>query len=98
MADLVDEHEDDGGVSPAGFGEEGEGVGVVEKLVAKRPVHGGCRREGEGEHIQCSKQVYVLELLWFPHRMHDFTEYNFILSITFLFNQQCNSKTAKLFH
>nr|GMD01492.1 hypothetical protein GW17_00033112 [Ipomoea batatas] len=40
---LVDEHEDDRGVSPGGFGEEGEGVGVVEKLVAERPVHGGCR-------------------------------------------------------
>nr|GLL26928.1 hypothetical protein B296_00022521 [Ipomoea trifida] len=44
---LVDEHEDDGGVSPGGFGEEGEGVGVVEKLVAERPVHGGCRRKAE---------------------------------------------------
>nr|GMC95374.1 hypothetical protein BHM03_00036115 [Ipomoea batatas] len=64
---LVDEHEDDGGVSPGGFGEEGEGVGVVEKLVAERPVHGGCRRKGEAQLNQasqaeppCQRKLFIL--------------------------------------
>ena len=38
---LMNQHEDDGGVAEAGFGEEGEGVGVVEKLIAEGPVDGG---------------------------------------------------------
>ena len=37
--DLMNEHENDAGVAPAGAGKEGEGVGVVEKLVTEGPVH-----------------------------------------------------------
>lgn len=37
----MNEHENDGGVSPTGLWEEREGVGMVEELVAKRPVDGG---------------------------------------------------------
>jgi hypothetical protein len=35
----VDEHQDNGGVTKAGFGEESEGVGMVEELIAKRPIN-----------------------------------------------------------
>lgn len=73
VGDLMDEHEDDGGVSPTGFGEERESVGVIEELIAKRPIHGGGRRNCESEYIECGHQVNVLELLWFPHSMHYFT-------------------------
>lgn len=41
---LVDEHEDDGGVTPSVSREEGEGVGVIQKLVAESPIHGRGRR------------------------------------------------------
>lgn len=37
----MDEHEDDGGVAPPRLREEREGVGVVEELIAERPIHGG---------------------------------------------------------
>lgn len=37
----MNEHENDGSITPPGFGKEGEGVGVVEKLVAEGPVDGG---------------------------------------------------------
>ena len=40
---LVNKHEDDTGVAPAGPRKEGEGVGVVEKLVAEGPVDGSSR-------------------------------------------------------
>lgn len=67
----MDEHEDDGGVAPWGLGEEGEGVGVVEQLVAEGPVDGGGGGEGEGEDVQGGEEVDVLELLRLPHCMHD---------------------------
>lgn len=51
MGDLVNEHKDNCGVTEAGFREEREGVGVVEKLVAERPVDGGSRRNRERKYI-----------------------------------------------
>ena len=67
------EHEDYGSIAPSSLGEEGEGVGMVEELIAKRPIHSTCRWNGEGEDIECCHQINVLELLWFPHSMHNFT-------------------------
>lgn len=49
--DLVNEHEDNGGITETVLGEEGECIGMVEKLVSEGPVHGGGRRQGEGEDV-----------------------------------------------
>lgn len=68
----MNEHENDAGVTPAVARKEGEGVGVVEELVAEGPVDGSCGWQGEGEHINCGYKINVLELLRLPHCMHDF--------------------------
>ncbi|RWW03701.1 hypothetical protein GW17_00033112 [Ensete ventricosum] len=69
--ELVDQHQDDGGVPPPRLGQQREGVGVRQKLVAEGPVGGGRRRQRQGEHVHRGQQVDVLELLRFPHRVHD---------------------------
>ena len=67
----MDEHEDDSGVAETGAREEGEGVGVVEEHVAEGPVDGGGRRQRQRQHVERGHQVDELELLRFPHRVHD---------------------------
>lgn len=50
--ELVDEHEDDGGVPPPGPWQQREGVGVRQQLVPEGPVHGSRRRQRQREHVQ----------------------------------------------
>lgn len=73
----MDEHEDDSGIAEAGLGEEGEGVGVGEELVAEGPIHGGGGGQGEGEDVESGEQVDVLELLGLPHCVHNFPAISF---------------------
>ena len=81
--ELVDEHEDHGGVAEAGAREEGEGVGVVQERVAEGPVHGGGRRQRQRQHVQRRQQVDRLELLGTPHRVHDLPAWIEHCSVTF---------------
>ena len=69
--ELVDQHQDDGGVPPPRLGQQREGVGVRQKLVAEGPVGGGRRWQRQGEHVHRGHQVDVLELLRLPHGVHD---------------------------
>ncbi|URD82061.1 C-terminal domain phosphatase-like [Musa troglodytarum] len=55
--ELVDQHQDDGGVPPPRLGQQREGVGVRQKLVAEGPVGGGRRRQRQGEHVHRGQQV-----------------------------------------
>lgn len=67
----MDEHENDSHVSEGRCWEESKSIGVVEKQVPKCPVNSWCGGKGQSHHIEGSEQVYGLELLWLPHRMHD---------------------------
>lgn len=77
--DLVNEHQNNCGVTPSIPRKERKGVGMVEELVTKGPVHSSSRRKSKGEYIECGQQIYVLEFLRLPHCMHDFPVNNMIL-------------------
>lgn len=87
----MDEHEDDSGIAEAGLGEEGEGVGVGEELVAEGPIHGGGGGQGEGEDVESGEQVDVLELLGLPHCVHNFPAISFSRPhVSFSFSETTN--------
>lgn len=70
----MNEHEDNSSIAPTGLGKEGEGIGVIQELIPKGPVNSGSRWKSQSENIEGGYQVDVLEFLWLPHRMHNFTE------------------------
>jgi hypothetical protein len=77
--DLVNEHQNDGGITPSVPGKEREGIGMREELVAKGPVHSSSRWKSKSEYIEGGQQIYILEFLRLPHCMHDFPVNNMIL-------------------
>lgn len=67
----MDEHKNNGSITPSSLGKERESIGVVEKLVAECPVYGGGGRQRQRKHVQCGHQIDIFELLRLPHGVHN---------------------------
>jgi hypothetical protein len=98
--ELVDQHQDHRRVAPPVLGQQREGVRVVQKLVAERPVHGRRRRQRQREHVQRRQQVDVLELGRLPHGVHDLAAQktnNYTLLIVFISSSSKSSEIKYIY-
>lgn len=95
--ELVDQHQHHRRVAPPRLRKQRKGVGVVEKAVAERPVHGGGGRQSQGEDVESCHEVDELELLRLPHGVHYLTEAKASLDLNKLITQKNFIKKLEVF-